>query len=85
MENLSSYFPWVFNKVSIPFFLFGGDFAHVHVDNSIRSSNYCFLVLIAFKEEFYELIDDAEDGPKPAENEGTAAEIETSEIEEKQK
>ena len=66
-------------------FLFGCDFAHAHVDISIRSSYYCFLVLIAFKEEFYELIDDAEDGPKPAENEGTAAEIETSEIEEKQK
>ena len=41
-----------------------------------------FLVLIAFKEEFYELI---EDGPKPAENEETVAEIEAGEIEEKQK
>ena len=64
------------------FFLLGGDFVHAHVDISIRSSCYLFSVLIAFKEEFYELI---EDGPKPAENEETAAEIEAGKIEEKQK
>ena len=63
-------------------FSFRGDFAHAHVDISFRSSCCRFLVLIAFKEEFYELI---EDGPKPAENEETTAEIQAGEIEEKQK
>ena len=54
----------------------------MHIDISIRSSYHPFLVLITFKEELYELI---EDGPKPAENEEKAAKIVTGENEEKQK
>lgn len=80
MESLSGYFPWVFReKVSLLLVL--GDFAHAHIDISIRSSYHPFLVLITFKEELYELI---EDGPKPAENEEKAAKIVTGENEEKQ-
>jgi len=56
-------------------------FAFIIVLRLWRVFRLIFL-LIAFKEEFYELI---EDGPKPAENEETAAEIEAGEIEEKQK
>lgn len=56
-------------------------FAFIIVLRLWRVCRLIFL-LIAFKEEFYELI---EDGPKPAENEETAAEIEAGKIEEKQK
>lgn len=41
--------------------------------------------LVAFKEEFYELIEDAEDGPKPEQKTETEAEKSTENSDEKQK
>ena len=45
---------------------------------------FFFLVLFAFKEELYELIEDAEDGPKPEAHKETGEKI-TEKPEEKQK